>query len=102
MHGRADTGVREMAENMKREEEDLCGKRGLIPNTEQQTFQMALPRKLRSQYDKVMLPITMPQVRLHHASGMTFTGLTSCIMCNLTMPQVGHHHATSRTSPCHQ
>ena len=63
MHGRADTGMAEMAENMKREEEDLCGQRGLLPNTEQQTFQVAVPHKLRTKYDQVLLPLIMPAVR---------------------------------------
>ena len=53
----------EMAENMKREEEDLCGMRGLLPNTEQQTFQIAVPPKLRAKYDQVLLPLLAPPVR---------------------------------------
>ena len=47
---------------MKREEEDLCGQRGLIPNTEQQSFQVAVPQKLRTKYDQVLLPLIMPAV----------------------------------------
>ena len=37
-------------------QEDMCGQRGLLPNTEQQTFTMALPRKLRQRYESVLLP----------------------------------------------
>ncbi|CAH1779425.1 unnamed protein product, partial [Owenia fusiformis] len=61
VHGRADTDMREMHEQLKREEEDLCGHRGLLPNTEQQTFQIAVPRRLRQQYDRVLLPLNQPQ-----------------------------------------
>lgn len=40
-------------------QEDLCGKRGLLPDTDQQTFMMALPRKLRVKYETVMLPVAL-------------------------------------------
>jgi len=43
---------------LQREEEDLCGHRGLLPGTDQQTFQMAIPLQLRSYYRKVMAPIS--------------------------------------------
>jgi len=59
-HGRADTGLREMAEDLKREEDNLCGTRGLVANTEQQTFQILVQSGLRAQYDKVIKPITTP------------------------------------------
>jgi len=42
---------------LQREEEDLCGHRGLVPSTDQQTFQMAIPLQLRSYYQKVMAPV---------------------------------------------
>ncbi|EDO36269.1 predicted protein [Nematostella vectensis] len=58
VHGRADTNMKEMNEQLKREEEDLCGKRGLEPNTENQTFEVGLPQKFRQQYDKVVEPLT--------------------------------------------
>ncbi|XP_021355740.1 meckelin-like [Mizuhopecten yessoensis] len=59
VHGRADTNMKEMFEMMKREEEDLCGQRGLVPNTDNQTFMMSLPRKLRLKYEQVMLPVAL-------------------------------------------
>ncbi|XP_074646221.1 meckelin-like isoform X2 [Tubulanus polymorphus] len=58
VHGLADTGLKEMHDALHREEQDLVGHRGLVPNTDQQTFQMALPRKLRVQYDRVLMPLT--------------------------------------------
>ncbi|XP_076112599.1 meckelin-like [Mytilus galloprovincialis] len=59
VHGKADTNMGDMFDMMRREEEDLCGKRGLLPDTDQQTFMMALPRKLRVKYETVMLPVAL-------------------------------------------
>lgn len=57
VHGRADTNMREINEQIKREEEDLCGKRGLEPNSEHQTFEVGLPHKFRQQYNQVVEPL---------------------------------------------
>jgi meckelin len=43
---------------LQREEEDLCGHRGLLPGTDQQTFQMSVPIQLRAYYQKMMAPIS--------------------------------------------
>ncbi|EEC06070.1 hypothetical protein IscW_ISCW004722, partial [Ixodes scapularis] len=51
--------MREMHELLRREEEDLCGHRGLLPDTEQQTFQMALPASVYEQYCRMRRPLTM-------------------------------------------
>ncbi|XP_067651968.1 meckelin-like [Haliotis asinina] len=59
VHGKADTDMKEMHQMMKREEQDMCGQRGLMPNTEQQTFQMTLPSRLRDKYDQVYLPAAL-------------------------------------------
>ena len=53
-----------MNEQLKREEEDLCGKRGLEPNTERQTFEMEVPFKFREQYDDVVRPLRQGDVQL--------------------------------------
>uniref|UniRef100_A0A672G498 Transmembrane protein 67 n=1 Tax=Salarias fasciatus TaxID=181472 RepID=A0A672G498_SALFA len=53
VHGHADTNMEEMNNNLKREAESLCGQRGLLPNTEIQTFQVSLTNRLRSQYDSI-------------------------------------------------
>jgi meckelin len=42
---------------LQREEDDLVGHRGLLPGTEQQTFEMSVPAQLRSYYTKVMAPL---------------------------------------------
>uniref|UniRef100_A0A7N8YET2 Transmembrane protein 67 n=1 Tax=Mastacembelus armatus TaxID=205130 RepID=A0A7N8YET2_9TELE len=53
VHGHADTNMEEMNSNLKREGESLCGQRGLLPNTEIQSFQVSLTNHLRSQYDRI-------------------------------------------------
>lgn len=57
VHGRADTNMKEINEQIKREEEDLCGKRGLEPNSDHQTFEAGLPHKFRQQYNQVVEPL---------------------------------------------
>ena len=47
----------QMNEQLKREEEDLCGKRGLEPNSERQTFEVEVPAKFREQYEDVVRPL---------------------------------------------
>lgn len=42
-NGRSDVNMLEMYEMLEKEESDLCSKRGLLSNTEQQTFEMFLP-----------------------------------------------------------
>lgn len=59
VYGKADTNMKEMFEMMKKEEKDLVGQRGLLPNTEQQTFVMTLPRKLRLKYEEVLLAVAL-------------------------------------------
>ncbi|XP_040900442.1 meckelin [Toxotes jaculatrix] len=57
VHGHADTNMEEMNNNLKREAESLCGQRGLLPNTDIQTFQVSLTNRLRSQYDRIREPL---------------------------------------------
>lgn len=57
VHGRSDTDMLEMHEQFKREEEDLCGKRGLEPNSDRQTFEVMVTRKFRAFYDRFYDPI---------------------------------------------
>lgn len=41
----------------KREEQNMCGHRGLMNNSEQQTFSILVPRNLRLFYDRLILPL---------------------------------------------
>ncbi|CAJ1062186.1 meckelin [Xyrichtys novacula] len=58
VHGHADTNMEEMNNNLRRETESLCGQRGLLPNTDTQTFQVSLANRLRVQYDRIREPIS--------------------------------------------
>lgn len=42
----------------KREEENLCGHRGLLPGSDQQTYTIIAPKNLRFFYEKLIHPIT--------------------------------------------
>uniref|UniRef100_A0A671MD16 Meckelin-like n=1 Tax=Sinocyclocheilus anshuiensis TaxID=1608454 RepID=A0A671MD16_9TELE len=57
VHGHADTNMDEMNTNLKREAENLCGQRGLLPNSDTQTFQISITNRLRAQYDRIIEPI---------------------------------------------
>ena len=62
VHGRADTGMAELTENLRKEEDDQRMQRGLLPNTEQQTFQVLVTLKMRGKYDSVLQPLITPAV----------------------------------------
>ncbi|XP_071959676.1 meckelin-like [Antedon mediterranea] len=64
VHGFADTDMKNMRDQLKREEDNLCGQRGLLPNSEEQTFEMQLPDKMREQYDRILLPLANAQGRI--------------------------------------
>uniref|UniRef100_A0A671LTD4 Transmembrane protein 67 n=1 Tax=Sinocyclocheilus anshuiensis TaxID=1608454 RepID=A0A671LTD4_9TELE len=57
VHGHADTNMDEMNTNLKREAENLCGQRGLLPNSDTQTFQISITNRLRAKYDRIIEPI---------------------------------------------
>ncbi|XP_053468126.1 meckelin [Ictalurus furcatus] len=58
VHGHADTNMDEMNSNLKREAENLCGQRGLLPNSDIQTFQISITSRLRAQYDRIFEPLS--------------------------------------------
>ena len=35
----------------------MCGRRGLMPDSDLQTFQIALTQQFRIQYDKILTPL---------------------------------------------
>ncbi|XP_069477453.1 meckelin [Ambystoma mexicanum] len=53
VHGHSDTNMEEMNMNLKREAENMCSQRGLLPNTDIQTFQIAITIKTRLQFDRI-------------------------------------------------
>nr|XP_031547016.1 meckelin isoform X3 [Vicugna pacos] len=58
VHGHADTNMEEMNMNLKREAENLCSQRGLVPNTDGQTFQIAISSQMRQHYDRIHETLT--------------------------------------------
>lgn len=46
-HGFADTDMCSMLQQLRRESENMCGHRGLLPNSEHQTFCFLAPKQLR-------------------------------------------------------
>ncbi|ESO89760.1 hypothetical protein LOTGIDRAFT_192673 [Lottia gigantea] len=83
VHGRSDTNMREMYDMMKKEEEDMCGKRGLEPDSDEQTFQMSVPLKLRAKYDQIYLPIALERTtavgRMEQGKGRTSSSFEKSI-----------------------
>jgi len=63
VHGRADTSLHELYEQFQREEDNLCGKRGLEPNSERQTFEIALTVRFRNEYSKIVQPLLTRDVQ---------------------------------------
>ncbi|CAH0381316.1 unnamed protein product [Bemisia tabaci] len=59
VHGFADTDMYTIISQLCREEEDLVAHRGLIPASDQQTFQMYIPPQLRAYYSQVKAPLMM-------------------------------------------
>lgn len=59
-HGFADTDVCSMIMQFKREEDNMCGHRGLLPGSENQTYRVLAPKNLRAFYDKLVLPMHKP------------------------------------------
>ncbi|CAB3403769.1 unnamed protein product [Caenorhabditis bovis] len=53
VHGKGDAGMSEMNIFLQRERDNLCGFRGLEPNSELQTFTVNLPIALRQKYDEI-------------------------------------------------
>ncbi|XP_076009846.1 meckelin [Genypterus blacodes] len=58
VHGHADTNMEEMNGNLRREAESLCPQRGLLPNTDTQTFQISISDRLRVMYDRIREPLS--------------------------------------------
>lgn len=73
VHGHADTNMEDMNMNLKREAENLCSQRGLVPNTDGQTFQIAVSSQMRQHYDRIHETLTRRNgpARLLSSSGST-------------------------------
>lgn len=61
-NGSGDCGLAEMNALLEREEQDLCSKRGLEPDSDQQTFVLVLPKIINDHYKKLLVGDNMPRV----------------------------------------
>lgn len=57
VHPHADTHMLELSSNLRKEEENLCATRGLLPNSSQQVFELHVTPKIRSQYESIYLTL---------------------------------------------
>ncbi|KAJ8042251.1 Meckelin [Holothuria leucospilota] len=68
VHGFSDTNMKEMRAQLKREEENLVGQRGLLPSTDQQTFEVLLQNKFRENYDRILQPLNLTRAEQQRAN----------------------------------
>lgn len=71
-HGFSDTDMCSMILQFRREEENMCGHRGLLPGSEQQTYTILAPRNLRLMYEKLInqaKKTSTVSVMSHHGDG---------------------------------
>eukprot|EP00731_Ephydatia_muelleri_P007668 Em0004g6a len=66
VHGHAETAMREMLHNLHKEEEDLCGRRGLVTDSDIQTFELGLTRQFRTLYDNILFPLIAENSAQNH------------------------------------
>lgn len=78
----------QMNEQLKREEEDLCGKRGLEPNSERQTFEVEVPAKFREQYEDVVRPLRQSDMQQQRRN-MPNNPMGKDTHCWLVTPGIG-------------
>lgn len=77
-NGSGDCGISDMNALLEREERDLCSKRGLVPNSDQQTFVLILPRIINEHYRKLLftndLTVRHSSTTMNQISQNRFTG----------------------------
>lgn len=56
-HGFSDTDMESLIGQLRREEDNMVRHRGLVPGTDNQTFEMTIPSPLRTYYQRVMAPL---------------------------------------------
>lgn len=56
-HGFSDTDMESLIGQLRKEEDNMVRHRGLVPGTENQTFEMTVPSSLRTYYRRVMAPL---------------------------------------------
>lgn len=56
-HGFSDTDMESLIGQLRREEDNMVRHRGLMPGTDNQTFEMTVPSSLKTYYRRVMAPL---------------------------------------------
>ncbi|XP_050521919.1 meckelin isoform X2 [Daktulosphaira vitifoliae] len=69
-HGFSDTDMESLIGQLQREEDNMVRHRGLVPGTENQTFEMTIPSSLRTYYRRVMAPLN--NFQSNQLSGSSF------------------------------
>nr|CAD7394278.1 unnamed protein product [Timema cristinae] len=95
-HGFADTDMQTMIGQLQREEDSMCGHRGLLPGTDQQTFQIIVPPQLRTYYRRVMSPISSIVQTTNRLSMGTASGLRSKMAVENVDKSVQAYHSMNR------
>uniref|UniRef100_A0A8C4QDJ1 Meckelin n=1 Tax=Eptatretus burgeri TaxID=7764 RepID=A0A8C4QDJ1_EPTBU len=66
VHGRGDASIDEMYTNLKKEEENRCSCRGLLPNADVQTFEVATSINMRRRFEAInQTPAVVVPARLN-------------------------------------
>ncbi|XP_060849331.1 meckelin isoform X1 [Rhopalosiphum padi] len=69
-HGFSDTDMESLIGQLRREEDNMVRHRGLMPGTDNQTFEMTVPSSLKTYYRRVMAPLNSIQSK--QLSGSSF------------------------------
>ncbi|OQR78564.1 meckelin-like [Tropilaelaps mercedesae] len=67
--GKSDVSLWEILEQLRKEENDLCAHRGLIPDTDEQTFRISLLVQLKSQYKRLLDGAQAPPHNIEQVAG---------------------------------
>nr|CAD7441633.1 unnamed protein product [Timema bartmani] len=95
-HGFADTDMHTMIGQLQREEDSMCGHRGLLPGTDQQTFQIIVPPQLKTYYRRVMSPLSSIVQTTNRLSMGTAGGLRSKMAVENVDKSVQAYHSMNR------
>lgn len=72
VHSQADTNMKGLTDNLRKEEENMTGTRGLQPNSPIQTFEIYATNALREHYDKIYSYIILQDLQERQTPNGTF------------------------------
>lgn len=76
-HGYADTSLRELIAQLRKEQLGLVGHRGLVPGSDQQVFTITLPVTLRKALDRAYSEVTLHSAGANVENGVDGTNALS-------------------------